>query len=218
MQKISAINIVVLISGRGSNLQSIIDQAQSGELDVNLCAVISNDPTAYGLKRANTAGIPTEVIDSKQCASKEAFEELLRSAIDQFKPQLVVLAGFMKVLSSGFVDHYRGRMINIHPSLLPAFPGLNTHQRALQAKSRFHGASVHFVTQEVDGGPIIIQARVPVHADDDPDSLAARVLEQEHRIYPLAIQWFAQNRLKIEGNRVLLDNGIQTEQGFSEPD
>lgn len=214
MQEPSAINVVVLISGRGSNLQSIIDQTQSGELDINLCAVISNNPTAQGLGRAKKVGVTVQVVNDKEHVSRESFEQALIGAIDQHDPQLIVLAGFMKVLSPGFVDHYRGRMINIHPSLLPAFPGLNTHTRALEEKVEFHGASVHFVTDEVDGGPVIIQAKVPVQKDDNPDSLASRVLKEEHRIYPLAIQWFAENRLKIEGNQVLLDNGIQAEQGL----
>lgn len=209
------LRVVVLISGRGSNLQAIIDQTLSGELPVQICSVISNRPDAPGLLRASKTGICTGSVDHTRFNDREAFEAALISEIDQHQPQLVVLAGFMRVLSPAFVRHYEGRMINIHPSLLPMFPGLHTHERALEAGVSLHGASVHFVTPEVDAGPIIIQATVPVEAYDTPDSLAARVLEQEHRIYPLALRWFAQNRLSIENNQVFLDGARQKEQGLS---
>jgi len=196
--------VVVLISGRGSNLQSIIDAAR-GDLPIEIRAVISNRPDAYGLERARRAGIPTRVLDHREFADRAAFDAALQELIDSYRPGLVVLAGFMRILSPAFVEHYRGRLMNIHPSLLPDFRGLNTHERALAARVTEHGASVQFVTTELDAGPVIIQARVPVLAGDTPDSLAARVLEQEHRIYPQAIRWFAEGRLRLQNNEVLLD-------------
>ena len=197
--------IVVLISGSGSNLQAIIEQAASGELPVEIRAVISNRPAAAGLERARRAGIPAEALDHKDFSSRETFDQALMARIDAYQPQLVVLAGFMRLLSDAFVAHYAGRMLNIHPSLLPEFKGLDTHRRAIAAGHREHGASVHFVTAELDGGPVILQARVPVHAEDTAESLAARVLAQEHRIYPEAIRWFAQGRLRVTGNTATLD-------------
>ncbi len=198
-------SIVVLISGRGSNLQSIIDKARDGSLAVKVRAVISNEPDAYGLERARRAGITTRILNHRDFKSREAFDDALMALIDGFEPSLLVLAGFMRILTPGFVNHYAGRLMNIHPSLLPEFPGLDTHQRAIDAGVAEHGVSVHFVTPSLDGGPIIIQARVPVRRDDDAETLAARVLEQEHVIYPQAIGWFAEDRLSIDGNRVLLD-------------
>ena len=197
--------IVILISGSGSNLQALIDAVASGELDVEIRAVISNRPDAKGLQRAREAGIPTEALDHKIFDSREAFDQALQKCIDGFEPKLVVLAGFMRLLTDDFVNHYLGRMLNIHPSLLPAYTGLNTHQRALKAGETRHGASVHFVTPELDGGPLILQASVPVTSDDTPDSLAARVLEQEHRIYPLAVQWFAEGRLQLRDHHACFD-------------
>lgn len=196
--------IVVLVSGRGSNLQAIIDAAQQ-DLPVTIAAVISNDAKAFALERARRAELPTHIIDHRGFPTRADFEVALRTAIDQHTPALVVLAGFMRLLSSAFVSHYQGRMINIHPSLLPQFRGLNTHQRALAAGCQEHGASVHFVTEEVDAGPIIIQARVPVLPGDTPEALADRVLQQEHRIFPQAIRWFVQGRLTLRDNEVLLD-------------
>ena len=198
--------VVVLISGRGSNLNAIIDAQNAGELPIEIRAVISNRPDAGGLQRPALAGIRTIVIDHACHNNRTAFERALRMTIDAFQPALVVLAGFMRILSPAFVQHYQGRMLNIHPSLLPEFPGLNTHQRALEAGCREHGASVHFVTEETDGGPVALQVRVPVHDDDTAESLARRVLEQEHRIYPLAIRWFAEQRLALDRNgRILFD-------------
>lgn len=197
--------LVVLISGRGSNLQSIIDAAAGGELPVEIRAVLSNEPDAYGLERARRAGIETRVVPHRNYRSREEFDAALIRCVDEFEPGLVVLAGFMRILTPAFVDHYRGRLMNIHPSLLPQFPGLDTHQRALSAGVKEHGASVHFVTPDLDGGPVIIQARVPVKKTDDADTLAARVLEHEHLIYPQAIKWFAEGRLSIAGDKVLLD-------------
>ncbi|KPJ89466.1 MAG: phosphoribosylglycinamide formyltransferase [Gammaproteobacteria bacterium SG8_11] len=202
------IPIVVLISGNGSNLQAIIDAVSQDDLPVKLCAVISNAPHAFGLQRAKAAGIPTHVLSHKDFPDREAFDEALRRQIDCYQPELLVLAGFMRILTEPFVRHYEGRMINIHPSLLPKYRGLNTHQRALQESEQHHGATVHFVTHELDGGPAIIQATVPVLPNDTTESLASRVLEQEHRIFPLAIRWFAEGRLKLTDNKTLLDGRI----------
>lgn len=202
--------IVVLISGGGSNLQAIIDAAQQGTLPVEIRAVISNRPAAHGLQRASQAGITTEVVDHTQFASREDFDRALQARIDHYQPALVVLAGFMRLLTRDFVNHYLGRMLNIHPSLLPHYKGLNTHQRALtdyqQGTTREHGASVHFVTSELDGGPVILQADVPIQPGDNAASLAARVLEQEHRMYPLVIDWFAAGRLQLRHNQVYFNN------------
>lgn len=198
--------VVILISGGGTNLQAIIDGVQDGSLPIIIRAVISNKARTYGLERAQQAGIATAVLDHKDFAGREPFDEKLHALIENYEPNLVVLAGFMRILTDGFVEHYRGRMLNIHPALLPDFPGLHTHERALKAGVKQHGASVHFVTTEVDGGPIIIQARVAVRADDTADILAARVLKQEHRILPQAIRWFAENRLQLQGHTVLLDD------------
>ena len=199
------LDIVVLISGRGSNLQSIIDGAVSGSLPVRIRAVISNEPDAKGLDRARRSDIETRVICHRDFESRAQFDAALMKTIDEFSPGLVVLAGFMRILTPAFVDHYLGRLMNIHPSLLPEFPGIDTHQRAIDAGVKEHGASVHFVTPALDGGPVIIQAKVPVKAGDDADTLAARVLEQEHVIYPQAIRWFAEGRLEVVDGRVMRD-------------
>jgi len=206
--------LVVLISGRGSNLQAIIDAIRAGELAADIRAVISSEPGAPGTARARTAGIPTQVVNYRDYGTREAFDQALMQRIDACQPQLVVLAGFMRILGDAFIDHYAGRLINIHPALLPEFPGLNTHARALQSGATRHGASVHFVTHEVDGGPVIIQAAVPVLPDDTPETLAERVLREEHRIYPLAIRWFIEGRLSVEDGRVLLDGQQFPEQGL----
>ncbi|RMG53838.1 MAG: phosphoribosylglycinamide formyltransferase [Gammaproteobacteria bacterium] len=198
-------SIVVLVSGSGSNLQALIDAVHEGRIHGRISAVVSNNPEAYGLERARRAGIPTEVIDHRNYESREAFDRALAERIDRYHPDLVVLAGFMRILTPEFVEHYRGRMLNIHPSLLPKYRGLNTHARAIEAGDSEHGVSVHFVTPELDGGPVIAQARVPVHADDTPERLAARVLEQEHRLYPLVTSWYADGRLRLEGGQVLFD-------------
>jgi phosphoribosylglycinamide formyltransferase-1 len=204
--------VVILISGRGSNLQAIIDAVARGMLPVNICAVISNRADATGLQAATQAGIAATVVDHTLYKDRQAFDQALQACIDQYQPALVILAGFMRILSADFVAHYRGRLLNIHPSLLPDFPGLNTHQRALDAGCEVHGASVHFVTADVDGGPVVLQARVPVQARDTADSLATRVLQQEHQLYPLAIRWFAEQRLALsENGQALLDGAILTE-------
>jgi phosphoribosylglycinamide formyltransferase-1 len=199
---------VVLISGSGSNLQAIIDAVSHGKLPAEIRAVISNRPGVKGLGRAKHAGIPTEVLDHKLFASREDYDRALMTLINHFEPGLVVLAGFMRLLTDEFVAHYAGHMLNIHPSLLPAFKGLDTHRRALAAGSTEHGASVHFVTPQLDGGPVIVQARVPVKPGDTPERLAARVLIQEHHLYPLVIGWFAEGRLCLRDNRVLLDGQV----------
>lgn len=191
--------VIVLISGRGSNLQAIIDDAGQPDCPFELRAVVSNRPDAAGLERALQANIATRIVDHQSHASRESFDAALAQTIDSWRPGLVVLAGFMRILTPEFVDHFDGRLINIHPSLLPAFPGLATHQRAIASGVAEHGASAHFVTAALDGGPVIVQARVPVLASDDADTLAARVLTQEHRILPLAIRWFAEGRLELQG-------------------
>lgn len=196
--------IVVLVSGSGSNLQAIIDATQAG-LPVDIRAVISNKMDAYGLERARRAGIPTQVLNHKDYADRESYDAALAQIIDGCGAELVVLAGFMRILSDGFVRRYEGRMLNIHPSLLPRHRGLDTHARALAAGDDEHGATVHFVSPELDAGPIVMQARVPVEPGDSPESLAARVLREEHRIYPEAIRWFAEGRLTLEHGRALLD-------------
>jgi len=193
--------IVILVSGRGSNMQAII----RARLPADIVAVISNRPDAAGLRIASESGIRTRVVDEREFPAREAFEDALAAAIDGYSPDLVALAGFMRVLGTGFVRRYSGRILNIHPSLLPAFPGLHTHRRALQEGVKLHGCTVHFVTPQVDHGPIVIQAAVPVRAADTEATLAARVLEQEHRIYPLAIRWFVEGRLVVENGVVRVD-------------
>ena len=195
---------VILISGRGSNMEALIAARDCGTLPVDIAAVISNRPDAVGLATAAAAGIAVRCIDHKAFAGRDAFDAALAGCIDGFAPDLVVLAGFMRILSDGFVHHYAGRMMNIHPSLLPAFPGLHTHRRALAEGVRIHGCTVHFVTPTLDHGPVIIQAAVPVLDSDDEATLAARVLRQEHRIYPQAVRWFAEGRLRLADDRVRL--------------
>ena len=190
--------IVVLASGRGSNLQAILD----AHLPLEVAAVLSNDPGAQALGRARTAGVPTAAIDHRDFGERAAFDRRLAAEIDRFAPDLIALAGFMRVLGDAFVARYAGRMVNIHPSLLPAFPGLHTHRRALEAGVRIHGCTVHFVTPTLDMGPIIVQAAVPVLPGDDEASLAARVLDEEHRIYPQALAWLATGRVALQSGRV----------------
>ncbi|HSN64407.1 MAG TPA: phosphoribosylglycinamide formyltransferase [Azonexus sp.] len=197
-------NIVILISGRGSNMEALVAARDAGTLPVNIAAVISNRPAAQGLETAEKAGITAHYIDHKAFAERDAFDAALAECIDGFAPDLVVLAGFMRILSDGFVRHYAGRLMNIHPSLLPAFPGLHTHRRALEEGVRIHGCTVHFVTPALDHGPVIIQAAVPVLDSDDEVTLAARVLRQEHRIYAQAVRWFAEGRLRLDDGRVRL--------------
>lgn len=188
-------SIVILISGRGSNMEAIVRARIPG---VRIAAVISNRPAASGLAFAREHGIATAVVDHTAHADRASFDAALAECIDAHAPDLVVLAGFMRVLTDGFVRRYEGRLLNIHPSLLPAFPGLHTHRRALEAGVKVHGATVHFVTAELDDGPIVVQAVVPVRADDDEATLAARVLAQEHVIYPQVVRWFAEDRLSFD--------------------
>ena len=198
-------SIVILISGRGSNMTALIDAAAGGAFPARVAGVLSNRPAAPGLEIAASRGIPTQVVDHARYRDREAFDAALSEAIDVWSPDLVALAGFMRILGDGFVARYAGRLINIHPSLLPAFPGLSTHRRALEAGVRLHGCTVHFVTPALDHGPIIAQAAVPVLDGDDAASLAARVLEQEHRLYRQAVRWFVEGRLSIVDGRVALD-------------
>lgn len=198
------IRLVVLISGRGSNLAALLSATAAGTLPARVVGVLANRADAPGLATASAAGVPTRTLEHRLFADREAFDAALAEAIDGFAPDLVVLAGFMRILGDRFVRHYTGRLINIHPSLLPAFPGLHTHRRALAEGVRVHGCTVHFVTPALDHGPIIVQAAVPVLDTDDEAALAARVLAQEHRIYPLAIRWFADGRLRLCDGRVLL--------------
>lgn len=199
--------VVVLISGSGSNLQALIDSLQA-DSPAQISAVISNRADAFGLQRAAKAGIATQVLDHKAYADREAFDAALIEAIDAYQADLVILAGFMRILTPGFVTHYTGRLLNIHPSLLPKYKGLHTHQRALEAGDAEHGCSVHFVTEELDGGPLVVQAVVPVMADDTPETLAERVHAAEHQIYPLAMHWFAQGRLQLNERGCQLDGQL----------
>ena len=201
-------DVVVLLSGSGSNLQALIDSDDVKASPATLRAVISNRADAPGLQRAKNAGIDTRVLDHTAFEGREAFDAALIEIIDTFNPHLVVLAGFMRILSADFVRHYQGRLLNIHPSLLPKYKGLHTHQRALEAQDREHGCSVHFVTEELDGGPLVVQAVIPVESEDTPSSLAQRVHAQEHRIYPLAVRWFAEGRLSLNEQGALLDGQL----------
>lgn len=195
--------IVILISGRGSNMQAIVQASQVEKWSASIAAVISNKANAAGLEFAANAGIPTSVVESRGLARDE-FDAMLQKTIDQFQPDLVVLAGFMRILTPAFVQHYENRIINIHPSLLPSFVGLHTHQQALDAGVKYHGATVHFVTAELDHGPIIDQAIIQIEAQDTEDSLADKLLIEEHKMYPRVVRWFIEDRLNIEGNRVHL--------------
>ncbi|KAF1071451.1 MAG: Phosphoribosylglycinamide formyltransferase [Pseudomonas citronellolis] len=207
-------NVVVLISGSGSNLQALIDSLAGEPSPASIRAVISNRADAFGLQRAEQAGIQTRSLDHKAFADRESFDAELIRLIDGFDADLVILAGFMRILSAGFVRHYHGRLLNIHPSLLPKYKGLDTHRRALQAGDREHGCSVHFVTEELDGGPLVLQAAIPVESDDTPEALARRVHEQEHLIYPLAMHWFAEGRLRLGEQDAMLDGETLPATGY----
>jgi phosphoribosylglycinamide formyltransferase-1 len=197
-------SIVTLLSGRGSNFEAIVKKAQKEQWQVQFAGAISNRPDAQGLEFARSQGIPAIIIDHRDYPTREAFDAALILKIDEFGADLVVLAGFMRILTGNFIRHFAGRLMNIHPALLPAFPGLHTHERALEAGVTEHGATVHFVTEGVDEGPIICQAAVPVLLSDNPQTLAARVLTAEHEIYPRAVKWFLDGRLHIEGKQVKL--------------
>lgn len=206
--------VVVLISGSGSNLQALIDGWKSGDLPIDLVAVISNRPDVLGLERATKANIPALVLDHKGFADREAFDRALMEKIDSFTPDLIVLAGFMRILTPEFTQHYTGKMLNIHPSLLPKYQGLHTHQRALEAGEKYHGVTVHFVTAELDGGPAVIQASVPILDGDDATTLAKRVQRQEHVIYPLAVKWFALGDLEMVNGKSLLKGELLPASGY----
>jgi phosphoribosylglycinamide formyltransferase-1 len=198
-------DVVVLLSGTGGNLQAMIDSLQDRASPARICAVISNRADAFGLERAARAGIATHVLDHTAYEGREAFDAALIQAVDAFQPALVVLAGFMRILTPGFVRHYHGRLLNIHPSLLPLYKGLHTHQRVVDAGDAEHGCSVHFVTEELDGGPLVVQAVVSVELHDTPATLAQKVHAREHQIYPLAIRWFAEGRLTLDEHGASLD-------------
>jgi phosphoribosylglycinamide formyltransferase-1 len=198
-------NIVVLISGGGTNLQAIIDACAAGEIPAKISAVISNKADAYGLTRAQNAGIATDIINHKNFPDRESFDLALRDCVEKYQPDLVIFAGFMRIVTDQFIAPFVGKSLNIHPSLLPKFTGLNTHQRAIDAGESHAGTTVHFVTVELDGGPAVIQAAVPVLAADTASVLAARVLEQEHNIFPLAAKWFCEGRLKLINGKAVLD-------------
>jgi phosphoribosylglycinamide formyltransferase-1 len=206
--------IVILISGRGSNMRALFEANLPGQI----VAVISNNPAAAGLDYARQRNTETRVINHRDYADRGAFDAALASEVASFAPDLVVLAGFMRILTESFVQRFAGRILNIHPSLLPAFPGVNTHQRAIDEGVRLHGCTVHFVTVELDHGPIIIQAAVPVLPEDDEQALAARVLEQEHRVYPLAVRWLLDDRIALRNGRVEVDDKLRFPDAVVAPD
>lgn len=206
-------SLVILISGRGSNMQALLE----ANLPAKSITVVSNNPAAEGLVLAKALGVPTHVVDHRAFSDREAFDAALAQKIDFCRPDLVALAGFMRILSDQFVNHYQERLINIHPSLLPAFPGLHTHTRALQEGIRIHGCTVHYVTPQLDHGPVIIQAAVPVLNHDTPESLANRVLAEEHRIYPQAVRWFLQERLTLVNGHVQFEGGSREQKALYSP-
>jgi len=201
-------NIVVVISGSGSNLQSIIDATENKQINGKVVGVISNKPDVFGLERAKKHQIPTKVIDHGTFATRESFDQALTQAIDSFSPQLVVLAGFMRILGEKIAHHYHGRMFNIHPSLLPKYPGLHTHQRALEAGDKFHGCSIHFVTAELDGGPLVAQQKIAISDDETEQSLMIKVQQLEHILYPEVIQQFCTGRLTLSAQGAMLDHQL----------
>ncbi|MDN7136372.1 phosphoribosylglycinamide formyltransferase [Pseudidiomarina terrestris] len=207
--------IVVLISGSGTNMQAIVDACQADRIDGEVVAVISNKADVGGLEKAAKAGIPTAVLSHREFDSREAYDEELLKLVDSFAPDVVVLAGFMRILTPAFAQHFQGRMLNIHPSLLPKYRGINTHQRALDNGDKEHGVSVHFVTEELDGGPVILQAVVPVFPEDTALDLQQRVHSQEHRIYPLVVQWLCSERLKLTEKGAMLDGALLGAQGYA---
>ncbi|GGW49258.1 phosphoribosylglycinamide formyltransferase [Alishewanella tabrizica] len=208
--------IVVLISGNGSNLQTIIDGCANGSIPGYITGVIANKANAYGLKRAVAANIPTTVISHKDYQDRQQYDAVLKEAILQYGAELIVLAGFMRILTPEFVQFFSGKLLNIHPSLLPKYQGLDTHQRAIDAGDAEHGCSVHFVTEQLDGGPVVLQAKVPIFPGDDASMVAARVHEQEHLIYPLVVRWFCQNRLQQRANEAWLDGLLLSVQGYAQ--
>lgn len=207
--------LVVLISGSGSNLQAILDACQQGRIKASVVAVFSNKANAFGLERARNAGVAAHAISAADHESREAFDRQLMQEIDAWAPDLVVLAGYMRILSPAFVAHYHDRLLNIHPSLLPKYPGLHTHRQAIANGDSEHGTSVHFVTDQLDGGPVILQARVPVFSDDSEEEVVARVQHQEHAIYPLVISWFVEGRLVMRDNAAWLDGNPLPPNGYA---
>ena len=203
-----ACRTVILISGSGTNLQSFIDKIEAGELDLDLCLVFSNKPDAFGLERARKAGIPTACIEHGDFDDRESFDRAVAAVIDEYEPELIVLAGFMRILSPWFVQHYEGKVLNIHPALLPRYPGLNTHQRALDAGDEWHGSTVHFVTEELDGGPRILAGRLRVDPDESADDLQHRVQAIEHQIYPEAAALVGSGRVRYSRGQALIDDEI----------
>ncbi len=208
-------NIVVLISGNGTNLQAILEACESNMPHAQVAAVFSNKADAYGLERAKQFNVDSHFVDPKNFESREAFDAELKKQIDLYQPDVVILAGYMRILSTKFVEHYMGKMINVHPSLLPKYPGLHTHQRAIDAKDKEHGTSVHFVTPELDGGPVVLQAKVPVFEDDNADTLAARVQTQEHTIYPMVTKWLVEERLTMKDGKAWLDGKALGTHGYA---
>jgi phosphoribosylglycinamide formyltransferase-1 len=207
--------IVVLISGGGTNLQAIIDACKTQDYPGEVVGVISNVGDAYGLTRAEDSAIPAITLSHKEYDNRENYDIALIKEIDQFSPDIIVLAGFMRILTPNFVQHYYGKLLNIHPSLLPKYQGLNTHQRAIDAGDKEHGVSVHFVTEELDGGPVILQAKVPIFDGDLASDLAERVHEQEHRIYPLVVKWCCLSRVVMNNDQVLFDDVVVPASGYA---
>lgn len=206
MNDSSPLSLVVLISGSGSNLQAIIDAIESGQLNASIAAVVSNRPQAFGLERARKHGIEAVALDHAEYPSREDFDNRLREEISRFQPDIIVLAGYMRILSESFIQHFFPAMLNIHPSLLPKYPGLNTHQRALQAGDPIHGISIHVVTPELDAGPVILQGHFPVEADDDAHSLQQKGHALEHKMYPLVLKWLTEKRLVLTNGLPVFDN------------
>ncbi len=208
-------NICVLISGNGSNLQALMDACDAGRINGNISAVIANNADAFGLERARNADITTHCLSHKEFESREAYDLALGDLIAQYDADCIVLAGFMRILTPEFVARFSGKLLNIHPSLLPKYRGLHTHQRAIENKDAEHGVSVHYVTPELDGGPVIVQSRVPVFEEDTVEDLAERVSEQELRIYPLVVKWFCEGRLAMKENKAVFDDEILPETGYA---
>jgi len=207
--------ILVLVSGSGSNLQALIDACQQGRINGEVCAVFSNQPNAFGLVRAKEAGIATQVLRIEDYQDRTAFDAAMAQQIDSYQPDVVILAGYMRILSDAFVQHFAGRLLNIHPSLLPKYPGLHTHRKAMENGDKEHGTSVHFVTEQLDGGPVILQAKVPIFAEDTEQEVRDRVQAQEHQIYPLVVSWFLAGRLTLQAGQAWLDNQPLPTEGYA---
>ncbi|RTE87487.1 MULTISPECIES: phosphoribosylglycinamide formyltransferase [Gammaproteobacteria] len=211
----SLARVVILISGSGTNMVNLTEACQEGQIPGEVVAVISNKPDAKGLDKAAQLGINTEVLSHKEYATREDYDQALTQLIDSYQPDVIVLAGFMRILTADLVRHFSGKMLNIHPSLLPKYKGLNTHQRALDAGDDIHGVSVHFVSEELDGGPVVLQAQIPIFAGDTVEDLQERVHEQEYRIYPLVLKWVCEGRLKLTEQGAHLDGTLLGPQGYA---